>query len=249
MSADIEATDIGLRLYPWMDVIPDGEDRRLVRSDDVITSEQTLSRMAAMIQNEVRATLPYHTVSAIAVDEWQFKDIRTQDEPSTLAYFRDYLKRVYENIASLNKSWSTQMSSFDQITLEQCAPERIRDDGVSPVPWADLQAMKEDATVMYLERLAKAAGEITPNFRLGLSGTRETTGDNGLDWYRLMQVQGSVATYGGFHTRLEESFRRDDTCIYQWSYATGDNIQRSRYDPWNHLLRGYDGYSSRSARY
>lgn len=242
VSRDPAATDLGLRLYPWIDVIPYGYTNKTLRVEDVITSPQTQQRQTQAVREYLRGLKPFRSTAAIAIDEWEFGELREQDEATNLAFFHDYLRGVYGSIGNLNEAWATKLRSFDEVTFELCDREQIQYAGAPLVRWADMQAMKEAAVTSYFAMLVKAGKAVDPDFRFGLSGTRDTTGVNGLDWWQLMKYQGSVASYSGLQLRLQESFAQPGTRLYRWSYVTRDNIPRGLFDPWWWLFKGHDGY-------
>lgn len=237
-----EATDMGFRLYPWLDVIPYGRTTAVLRESDVITSEQTQQRLAGAVREYLNDMEPFSPVAAIAIDEWAFDEMREQDVDAHLAYFRDYLRKTYGSIADLNKAWATQLASFDDVTFELCDLELVRHEGAPLVRWGDMHAMREAAVADYFNHLADAGLAVDPNFKLGLSGTRDTTGINGLDWWALMQRPCSIAAYSGLQLRLHESFAKPGDLLYRWSYVTRDNTPRGKFDPWRWLFKGHDGY-------
>lgn len=228
----------GMRIFPWGNLMP-FDDKRFFEEDDSIANPATLTKISGRLQAELRGPLPFHTVGLMLIDEWE-NAFRT--DAHHLGYFKKYLLKTYGNIRALNESWGINLKSFDEVSFNLCSEAAIRDKGASPVPWADMQSANEQAVAGFIEGLNRAAREVDTDARLGFSGTRETRAKNGMDWWQLMQVCRIVATYGGVHTRFEEWFRQPGTRMFQWSYPTGNNIARSRHDPWRDALRQRDGY-------
>ncbi|MHC4873605.1 MAG: carbohydrate binding domain-containing protein, partial [Planctomycetota bacterium] len=242
MSRNKEVTDWGLRLFPWFDIVPYGRSTRTLKEEDLVTNPQSIKRIAGELREGLQKITPFRPVALLAIDEWDFEEQGKDDRVENLAYFKIYLKERYKTIAALNVDWQSDLKSFDEVTLEMCSSKLIRDKKAPPVRWADFQTMKEHASSAYLKTMAEEGRKIAPDFRLGLSGTRDSRGDNGLDWWTLMKHQGTVISYRGFHARLIQSFMKPGTRLYEWSYVTKTNSRRGTHDPWKHMLLGFDGY-------
>lgn len=240
VAADVAATDAGLRLYPWVDLLPRGAKWLCLEQSDSVTSPDTRAKVSRYLADVVRKGLPYRPVACIINDEWSLQTVPAQ-APADTAYFRSFLRQMYGTVDKLNESWSMSLKSFDDVTLDLCTVEQVQK-GASPARWADLRRMYEVAVAEYIQAISEGAKKVDPVARLGLSGTQEMTARSGLDYWLLMKVQGSTGSYGGVHSRLEESFASEGTRIYQWSYPSQDMVVRARHDPWRDLVRQRDGY-------
>lgn len=232
------ASNFGFRSMPWIDVMPYEGSLHLPVTEHNVADPASIAKASDVLKEQLAEIMPHKTVGVIIIDEWH-NDYGTS--PAELAYFKQFLKQTYGSIDKLNASWQTSYGSFDDVTFELCSEKAIRD-GASPIAWADMQACSEQAVAEYVAALQAAAETVDPDVRIGFSGTRDTKADNGLDWHALMQTQKFVATYGGVHTRLEESFRKPGTALSQWSYPTETNFARAMYDPWRDVFRQRQGY-------
>ena len=233
--------DTGLRLYPWIDVMPKGEKTPWLEPSDSVTSPETRKKISAAVRKLLADCQPYRTVGMIIQDEWSYQFKKPQ-EASDTAYFHDYLRKVYGKVEELNRSWGTRLGSFDEVTLDLADEEKLRDGKANPAPWADRRRMVEVAVAEYLQVLADAAKSADPSARIGLSGTYNTSADNGFDWWLMMKSMGAIAAYGGAHNHMQESWMGEGHLLSQWSYPSQNNITRGRLDPWAHLLRQLGGY-------
>ena len=140
-----------------------------------------------------------------------------------MAFFRRYLQETYKDLDALNASWGTAYTAWDEINADAGGDQFQDQSDRSPAAWADWQAASEQAAHRFYAALDEAAAKAIPGARIGPSGTRDTNGVNGIDWWLLAHDFRSVCLYHGIHDEMYRSFAPQDHLMMNWSYL-GDAL-------------------------
>ncbi len=156
-----------------------------------------------------------------------------------LADLREYLKKEYGSLSSLNAEWQTSFETWDQVrpvTLKQLK-ERKQTDNFSP--WIDHRLHMEEvfANIHLHGRLA--IEKIDPAAKVGAEGIwGEGNSFTGIDYSKMAVALRSVGGYGG--TWLWRNFLTADSLLWDWGIYSSSVEKGYRY-PWEVLLAGGNG--------
>ena len=136
-------------------------------------------------------------------------------------------------------------------TPEPTAINFITQSDRNPAPWADWHAASEQAAHRFYAALDEAARKAIPGTRIGLSGTRDTSGVNGTDWWLLAHDFRSVCLYHGIHDEMYRSFATQDHLMMTWSHLGEalDDPDACRTRLWRDLFAGCRGTPVYGGRY
>ena len=164
----------------------------------------------------------------------------------TMAALREWLRDRYVELAALNREWNAAFGSWDEVVLEF---EPDDESVTSHAPGLDHRLFSDWLFNDTITAARRAAEEIDPRNRLGISGTRDPTHYAGFDYWRLMGATSHLAFYDGLQREAIRSFRRPGSLITSFiGYDYADvNERLARYFPWLELLNGFQGVSIYSA--
>jgi len=152
--------------------------------------------------------------------------------PTTLAWFRDWLKEQYKDLAALNRQWETTFAKWQDVMPLPLDQARKRGENLSP--WADHREFMDHVFAEFHARMKAAVQRGDPNAVIGVSGTQRPGAYNGYDWWRLMKVFDALLAYsGGNQPEIQRSFKRVPSVGWAGYGRTGPG---TNYQFWNYLL-------------
>ncbi len=158
------------------------------------------------MNSSLAASAPFNVVGCILHDELDNAGFNSPPTPADVEFFRRYLRETYKDLKALNASWDAHYSDWDEI---DGSPAKIRFAtlGDRPAaPWADWHAASEQAAHRFYASLDERVRAANPQARLGPSGTRDSNGVNGFDWWLMARDFHVVCLYSGLHDELYRSF-------------------------------------------
>ncbi|MGA2253189.1 MAG: carbohydrate binding domain-containing protein, partial [Thermoguttaceae bacterium] len=206
--------DLALRPFPWLD-LPGAMGPQSTRCD-----RESLEKAKKYVVSSLMAVSPWTPLGCILHDEQELLGFGSQANPHEVAFFHQYLQETYRDLDSLNASWGTAYKAWDEINAEPTAINFITQSDRNPAPWADWHAASEQAAHRFYAALDEAARKAIPNARIGLSGTRNTSGANGTDWWLLAHDFRSVCLYRGIHDEMYRSFATEHHLMMSWSHLS-----------------------------
>lgn len=237
--------DLGLRPYPWINLLGAiGEDSSIC--DPAVLEKAKKYVILAAITNSA----PLHIIGCILHDELNDYGFRSKVTEHDIAFFRQYLKETYKNLDALNASWGAAYKDWGEINTEPTKINFVTQADRNAAPWADWHAASEQAAHRFYAALDDAVRQADPGARIGPSGTRNTSGVNGTDWWLLTKDFRSVSLYDGIHGEMFRSFATPEHMITRWSHlnAMGD-ADGIRTRIWRDLLLQRTGTPTYGGRY
>ena len=131
------------------------------------------------------------------------------------------MQETYKDLEALNASWGTAYTGWDEISAEPAAINFITQSDRNPAPWADWYAASEQAAHRFYAALDESAQKAVPGTRIGISGTRDSNGVNGIDWWLLAHDFRSTCLYHSIHAEIYRSFAAEDHLMMNWSHLSG----------------------------
>jgi len=136
----------------------------------------------------------------------------------SLAHFREWLKRRYDRLADLNRSWDTTYQSWEA-AMPMTARE-VRGRG-NYAPWAEHREFMDDTLQNFFHWVREQLREHDPKATVGMSGSQAAEAYGGYDWSKLV------------HTLdFAQNYVHQDTIIMQRSF--GSRLPRA---PWYGYMR------------
>lgn len=212
--------DLGLRPLPWL-----GLPAAMGGDDDCDPRGQ--ERAARYVDSALAAAAPLSVVGCILHDELSSAGFSSPATPGDVEFFRRYLQRTYKDLRALNASWGANYGDWSEIG-DGPSKYHFATQGDSPAaPWADWHAASEQAAHQFYAALDQHVSAATGRpqggsaARLGPSGTHDTNGVNGFDWWLLAHDFRFVCLYRGLHDELYRSFAPAGRAMMNWSHFGG----------------------------
>jgi glycosyl hydrolase family 42 (putative beta-galactosidase) len=153
----------------------------------------------------------------------------------TLAAFREWLQGQYATLESLNRTWGSAFSRWDDVL--PLTTETARREGRF-APWADHRTYMEVAFTRAYQTVRDGVVGGDPDGHIALSGTQVTTPWNGCDWHRLDAVVDDFLSYsGGNQWDIHRSFAKPGARIGFWT-GYGRSGAPVRHEVWTAALQG-----------
>jgi glycosyl hydrolase family 42 (putative beta-galactosidase) len=153
----------------------------------------------------------------------------------TLAAFREWLLGQYGSLESLNRTWGSAFSRWDDVL--PLTTEAARREGRF-APWADHRTYMEVAFARAYQTVRDGVVEGDPGGHIALSGTQVTTPWNGCDWHRLDAVVDDFLSYsGGNQWDIHRSFAKPGASIGFWT-GYGRSGTPVQHEVWTAALHG-----------
>ena len=192
--------DLGLRPFPWLNLPgamgPDGS-----RCDP-----SRWKRRRSTWFPRWRPRRPGRPWAASCTTNKTCSAFGPRPKSDEVEFFRRYLQETYKDLDSLNASWGTAYTAWDEIDAGPAAINFVTQGDRNPAPWADWHAASEQAAHRFYAALDEAVRKAVPGTRIGPSGTRDTNGVNGIDWWLLARDFRSICLYHGIHDEMYRSF-------------------------------------------
>jgi hypothetical protein len=243
--------ELGLRPFPWINLIG-----AMGPSRDVC-DPQSIEKAIEYVTTSLVATSPCAPLGCILHDELDTFGFSSQASYAELEFFRQYLKETYKDLQALNASWRTHYGDWSEIDDKPAKINMITLGGGSPAAWADWHRASELAAHRFYGTLdkevgsrQKAGGSDDLPTPFGPSGTRDTNGVNGIDWWLLAQDFRSICMYHGIHTEMYRSFAPAGRVMTNWSHLDAlDDSGSLRVRLWHDVLGQCSGAPVYGGRY
>jgi len=145
------------------------------------------------------------TMRYITADETSLGHYRTAYDlcwsPKTISEFREWLKKLYGGLASLNAEWETTFKEWKDVVpmTEKDAEKRA-----NIAPWLDFRIFLDDVFTRPLTICREGLSRRNKNVGFGASGTSPSHPYNGHDWFKIMKAYNAVNTYR--ESKIYQSF-------------------------------------------
>jgi len=156
--------------------------------------------------------------------------------PACLIAYRRYLQEQYKNIESLNSSWGSHYTSFDQIEVRDNDEATALREGNFP-RWFDRQAFQCYNFVEFCRRFGEAYRRLDPKARTGFEGAGGL--DQGDDYDRIIHTNGFWSPYPGPGDEILRSIAPRDFPRSNWMGYQRDADSLLRWY-WRMVTRGSD---------
>lgn len=164
--------------------------------------------------------------------------------PASIAYYRDWLKRRYGDVAALNQAWRTSETAIDAIEPVLLADARKAG---NPAPWIDFRLCMEDSWSGIFGELSRAIREVDPPALVGHEGSGSLNSTGGFDWWTMLRELQMFVPYPGAPVQgnLVRSLRNPGTLSSYWYGAYtfscgGRRLTTQEYFPWYCLFQSFN---------
>ena len=237
--------DLALRPFPWLNL------PAAMGPDSTCCDRESLEKATKYVVSSLAAAAPWTPPGCNLHDEQGLLGFGPQPNSHEVEFFRQYLQETYKDLPALNASWGTAYKAWDEIDAGPTAINFVTQSDRNPAPWADWHAASEQAAHRFYAALAESVGKAIPETRIGLSGTHDTSGVNGTDWWLLAHDLRSGCLYHGIHAEMYRSFAAEDHLMMSWSHLgealSGPDNCRTRI--WRNLLGHCRGTAVYGGRY
>ena len=231
--------ELGLRPFDWIDIFAFGSTRDL-ETKSVCDPAVLEGAKQLILTRSIKGHAPLHPIACLLHDELDAFGFRSNLDDHNLAFFRQYLKETYRTLPALNASWGTHYHDWQEIDARPAA-RFLPHVAMNPAPWADWNRASELAAHQFYAALDVAARQADPGFRIGVSGTRNTSGTNGIDWWLLTRDLRSVALYDGISGEIFRSFALPEALVTRWSHLGTAPSDFVRWRIWTDVCRHREG--------
>ncbi|HEV3024923.1 MAG TPA: beta-galactosidase, partial [Pirellulales bacterium] len=207
--------DIGLRPLPWLD-LPTAMGENASYCDP-----RSFEAAVKCVTSTLEADDPWTVVGCILHDELNSAGFNSPPQSSEVEFFRRYLKETYHDLKVLNASWGTNYGDWSEIDAAATKIRFVTQSDRNPAPWADWHAASEQAAHRFYAALDERVRQGHPSARIGPSGTRDSAGVNGFDWWLLAHDFRFVCFYYGVHNEMYRSFAPKGHLMANWSHLGG----------------------------
>jgi hypothetical protein len=204
--------DIGLRPLPWLD-LPAAMGENASYCDP-----RSFEAAAKCVTSTLEADDPWTVAGCILHDELNSAGFNSPPTAPDVEFFRRYLKETYPDLKALNASWGTSCGDWFEIDAAAAKIRFVTQGDRNPAPWADWHAASEQAAHRFYAALDQRVRQGHPSARLGPSGTRDSNGVNGFDWWLLAHDFRFVCLYYGIHDEMYRSFAPKGHLMANWSH-------------------------------
>jgi hypothetical protein len=164
--------------------------------------------------------------------------------PSSVAYFRNWLKSKYGTVGLLNKAWESDFAGFEQ--AQPVLVGDARQQG-NPAPWIDFRLATEQSWTDIFALLAREIRTVDKGPLIGHEGSGNLSSFGGFDWWSMLRELDMFVPYPGRPSggNLVRSLRNPGTMSSYWygayTFTSGGRRDSSmRYFPWYSLFQGFN---------
>ena len=216
-----------------------GDKKFLVRPW-CLNAAESKAHVAKKIKTALTAAARYKPIGYICGDELSVTDhIQPFDYdfgPPALAAFREWLKKEYGQLSSLNKTWATQFTDWNSV-MPMTAKEVAHRGNYAP--WADHRTFMDVSLEQFLDYVDTELEKYDPGARIGTSGTQAAAAYGGHDWWRLTRAFDFIQAYDHQNTgEMQRSFNEMLTGSWWGYYTHGPGLQHQL---WRRMLNGNRG--------
>jgi hypothetical protein len=204
--------DLGLRPLPWLGL------PAAMGPDGSYCEPRSLEAATKYVASSLATADPWAVVGCILHDELFSVGFNSPPRSYDVEFFRSYLKETYQDLKALNASWGTTYSDWSEIDAGATKINFVTQSDRNPAPWADWHAASEQAVHRFYAALDRRVRQAHPSALLGPSGTCDSNGVNGYDWWLLAHDFHFACLYRGVHGEIYRSFAPKDHLIANWSH-------------------------------
>ncbi|NOY81410.1 MAG: hypothetical protein GXP31_10455 [Kiritimatiellaeota bacterium] len=243
-----DAVRAGMSLLPYICSVrtdtsppPAGADPHARRPP--VTDPEYRKRLQEQVTDSARQFRPMSPVGYSLGDENYFAGGRAEycSAPSSVAYFRRWLRKRYGDVAALNRAWGTQLTAFEDAQPIWLADARAQK---AAAHWIDFRLCMEDSWTGIFASLADTIHRIDPEAKVGHEGSGRLDSFGAFDWYGMLRGINLFVPYpsrpaGG---NLVRSFHKPGTMSSYWygSYTFRRRLTVQRYFPWFSLFQSFN---------
>lgn len=155
--------------------------------------------------------------------------------PSSLAVFREWLRKRYGDVAALDRAWGAHDGDWAQVQPELTDAALARTDG-NYTAWSDFKAFMDARFAAAVARGTAAVHAANPGARAGLEGT-QPSGWGGYDWARLGPSTDVFEVYDFFGSLAVARGFAPHAVLLTSTFAAPDEVRQV----WREALRGTSG--------
>ncbi|MBM4050898.1 MAG: hypothetical protein FJ279_37865, partial [Planctomycetes bacterium] len=148
--------------------------------------------------------------------------------------FREYLKRVYGDVAALNREWGARLASFDDaepITLEDARAKG------RPAQWADHRLHMDEVVLRIVKRGVENVRRIRPEWKAGFEGMFRSISECGYDMEGILETVGYLNSYEyPYRVATLRSFRQPGSVVGLFSNTYMGLPNSTEYMVWHAVL-------------
>lgn len=201
-----------------------------------VSSREFRKKLWDLAEGRAKAFGPFGAPNLIGADEGSYGVGDYKKKPAMVSGFREWLKKEYGAIESLNATWGTTYTNWNEIVpLKQ--EELPVNNNYAPLSdiwhWCELEYTR----IIRHQMEATHAG--CPEMRFGLSGSQQATPGSS-DWTSLSHAMDTIAGYSGPQVLQRRSFNPELKEVrYIGPAGRGDSQRRNI---WEKVMNGAVGY-------
>lgn len=134
-----------------------------------------------------------------------------------LAGMRDFLRKKYGNLETLNRVWKSNFTRWEDVSGDSLKEARKKKHFVS---WLDHREFQAISLTEAQGKLLKARRKYDPEAFIAMCGTQDMTPFRALDWAELMKDCGGIYSYLRSHSIMQRSFLPAGKRVF-WLQWTG----------------------------
>jgi len=244
----MDAVRAGMSLLPYicsvrLDPAPPPAEADPHARRPPVTDPTYRRRLEDQVTDVAKQFRPLSPVGYSLGDENYFAPGRAEycSAPSSVAWFRTWLRKRYGDIEALNRTWGAHLASFEQAGPIWLADARAQK---AAAHWIDFRLCMEDSWSGIFAFLADVIHRIDPEAKVGHEGSGRLDSFGAFDWYGMLRRINLFVPYpsrpaGG---NLVRSFRTPGTMSSYWygSYTFRRRLTIQRYFPWFCLFQGFN---------
>ncbi|MBI1745671.1 MAG: beta-galactosidase trimerization domain-containing protein [Acidobacteria bacterium] len=161
--------------------------------------------------------------------------------------FQTWLKRVYTDLAALNRAWETSFAAWENVRPLTTDALRRREFARGPesynfAPWMDHRTFMDDVLAATLQELISFSHQLDPVTPVGFTGGQAPSAFGGYDWWKLMQAVEFLEPYDlGGSREIIRSFNTRAIPIVQTLFVSAAKRTEMLWRLWYYLAHGDRG--------
>ena len=164
--------------------------------------------------------------------------------PLSLMWFRHWLRNKYQTIYSLNRSWSTDYKTFDEVIPKSF--EEVRAEAHKPflpkwnlAPWMEFRQFMDLQFAQVLAKLTRYTNAIDPNIPAGFVGAQGPGPWGGYDYAKVSRVVQWMENYDihGSNEILRSFWNHDRRPIMK-TFSSAKDPKLDSWFLWYYMLHG-----------
>ncbi|MFH1825387.1 MAG: beta-galactosidase trimerization domain-containing protein [Candidatus Firestonebacteria bacterium] len=219
-----------------------GEEKRLIRNP-CLNDPEYLNDSKKLLERETKSKKGHNPLAYSLADEpsvtCYVKPFDFCFSNHCLSGMREWLKKEYGSLESLNKEWETHFKAWEDVrpfTTNEAKDRQIKGhENFSP--WADHRTWMEITFANFSDKCRRYAEEIDPKTPVGYTGPQMPSCFGGFDWWRLCKVLTFIEAYDiGNSVEIIRSFIDSKKIFTSFTIFGGD--EKYRRNLWSRFLHG-----------